>query len=525
MNLLRLAVVLSTSVVMILPSSGETLRRVQQRTSDGTIEGVVSADGNVRAFKGIPFAAPPVGPLRWREPQPVTPWKGVREALEFGPRAMQGRIFDDMVFRDAGPSEDCLYLNVWLPEKAPKGKLPVMVWIYGGGFMAGAASEPRQDGSSLCQLGVIVVSMNYRLGIFGFLAHPELAAESGHNASGNYGLLDQIAALRWVRQNIGAFGGDPENVTIFGESAGSMSVCSLVASPLARGLFQKAIGESGALFNADHRMTLQAEAEKADQETLLTRLGTASLAQLRALPASALLDATLKEPRPWLRPVVDGYVLPVDALEIYRKGQQSRVPLLAGWNRDEGDAKAIFGEKQSTVENLAAFAREKYAARAEDFLKVYHAVTDADAKRTAADYGGDRFIAYSTWKWIELQSETSGQPVYRYEFDEPLPLAADAAPGTERTTPHASDIEFVFRALSARPVAWHPEAQGVSEMMAAYWTNFAKTGNPNGPGLPAWPRYDAAKGFSVMHLQAKATAAPDGHRDRYLFLESATAHQ
>ncbi len=221
---------------------------VRQTTSDGVLEGVVSADGKVRAFKGIPFAAPPVGPLRWKAPQPVVPWTGVRKAAEFGPRAMQARVYGDMIFRDEGPSEDCLYLNLWMPANPSTPKLPVMVWIHGGGFVAGASSEPRQEGVNLCKKGVMVVSMNYRMGIFGFFAHPELTKESGHESSGNYGLMDQVAALQWVKQNIAAFGGDPDNVTIFGESAGSFSVSALMASPLSQGLFQRAIGESGAFF-------------------------------------------------------------------------------------------------------------------------------------------------------------------------------------------------------------------------------------------------------------------------------------
>jgi para-nitrobenzyl esterase len=227
------------------------IRYVQLKTADGVLEGVVSADGKVRTFKGIPFAAPPVGPLRWKAPQPPAPWTGVRKASEYGARCMQGSIYSDMIFHDTGPSEDCLYLNLWMPANPGRAKLPVMVWIYGGGYQAGATSEPRQDGGNLSKKGVLVVSMNYRLGIFGFFSHPELAKESGHDSSGNYGLLDQLAALQWVRKNIATFGGDPDNVTIFGESAGSFSVSALVASPLAKGLFQRAIGESGAYLSSE----------------------------------------------------------------------------------------------------------------------------------------------------------------------------------------------------------------------------------------------------------------------------------
>jgi len=517
--LFRLGCVLA-AIVATATASVPNLRRVQQRTSAGIIEGVVSADGNVRVFKGIPFAAPPVGPLRWREPQPVAPWTGVRQATEFGPRPMQAREYSDMVFRDAGPSEDCLYLNVWVPARPQtSGKLPVMVWIFGGGFKAGSASEPRQDGSALCQLGVIVVSLNYRLGVFGFLAHPELSAESAHHASGNYGLMDQVAALKWVHENIAGFGGDPENVTIFGESAGSTSVCCLIATPLARGLFQKAIGESGAAFPVGHGMPTLADAQAEGTNFIQTRFGGATLEDLRQVPAEKLLAESVRMPRPEFKPVVDGYVLPQDCAELYQRGRQAHVPLLAGSNRDEGRSTTLLGSRAPTVENFAAAARERYGVHASEFLRVYTAADDAAVERAAADFGGDLFTGFATWRWLELHGETSGQPVYRYEFDQPLPLAADAPAGAPRRAPHAADIEFVFRTLPSRHLPWQPEDLAVSDLMARFWTNFARTGSPSGPGLPAWPPYDRASDWAVMHVQTKARSAPDAHRARDLFLQ------
>src|SRR5579884_1231613 len=286
------------------------------RTTSGLVEGTVSADGSVRIYKGIPFAAPPVGELRWKPPQAPKAWQGVRKATEFGPRCMQGRIFNDMVFRDSGPSEDCLYLNVWAPANA-SAPLPVMVWIYGGGFQAGASSEPRQDGEKLAKKGVIVVSMNYRLGVFGFFAHPELAKESGHNSAGNYGLLDQLAALRWVHDNIRAFGGDPGNVTIFGESAGSMSVNAQVTSPLAAGLFKQAIGESGGDFGFTSPIPPLEQSEQNGQR-FAQEIGAPTLKDLRAKSAQDLLQAALKGRnvfRFW--PNVDGYFFPESPLAIY----------------------------------------------------------------------------------------------------------------------------------------------------------------------------------------------------------------
>jgi para-nitrobenzyl esterase len=487
----------------------QQLRTVQVRTANGMLEGVVSPDGKVRTFKGIPYAAPPVGPLRWKAPQPAPSWTGVRRAVDYAPRAMQGRIYDGMVFNDNGPSEDCLYLNLWMPENPLPAKLPVMVWIHGGGFIAGSSSEARQDAGNLSKKGVMVVSFNYRMGVFGFFAHPELTKESGHNASGNYGLLDQVAALEWVKQNIAVFGGDPDNVTIFGESAGSESVSALMASPLTRGLFKRAIGESGAFLGVKPPLPSRREAEKAGVRFAESAFGTASIEALRALPAQKVLEAALKPPRVEFAQDVDGYFLPADCRSIYAEGRQSHVPLLAGWNQDEGNYQSFFGDDQPTVGNYGARARTRFGRNAETFLKLY----------PAQDFDGDDFIAYATWKWIEMQLKTGGSPVFRYEFDQTLPLPVDAKPGTEPRAPHASDIEYVFQVLSSKNLPWRPEDYALSELMASYWTNFAKTGNPNGPGLPAWPEYDSRDGYQVMHLTPKPRALPDDHRTRYEFLD------
>jgi para-nitrobenzyl esterase len=515
----RLAFLCAT-LVSALVLRAQPATPVQLKTADGILEGVVSGDGTVRTFKGIPYAAPPVGALRWAPPQPVVPWTGVRPASEFGPRAMQGRIFDDMVFHDAGPSEDCLYLNVWLPAKPASDKLPVMFWIHGGGFVAGGSSEPRQDGGNLCKNGVLVVSLNYRMGIFGFFSHPELSKESPHGASGNQGLLDIVAALQWVKRNIATFGGDPDNVTIFGESAGSYAVSALVASPLAQGLFHKAIGESGAILNPARPQLSLAEAEAQDLKFAETGLGVTSLEKLRALPASALLDADLKAHR-WARPVIDGWFLPQDATSIYAAGRQNHVPLLAGWNLDEGGPGIIFEKDEPTLANYATRAKAIFGDQAGAFLKAYAATTDAEAKRAAADYGGDRFIGYGTWKWIDLHRQTAGVPVWRYKFEQTLPaVRPDAPKDGSLYAPHASEIEYVFQVLSSRQAEWGAEHHRVSDQMAGYWTNFAKTGNPNGPGLPVWPAYEAKSGDPVMHLNAASAAAPATDRARYEFIEA-----
>ena len=492
-------------------------------TDTGLVEGAASTDSKVHIFKGIPFAAPPVGALRWKAPQPVAKWGGVHKATEFGPRCMQARIFDDMVFRDNGPSEDCLYLNVWTPSTLVQARLPVMVWIYGGGFAAGSASEPRQDGENLAKKGVVVVSFNYRLGVFGFLSHPELSRESGHSASGNYGLLDQVAALEWVRRNIAAFGGDAENVTIFGESAGSFSVSALMASPLAQDLFQKAIGESGAFFSATLGAQPLALAEDADQK-FADSLGAHSLEALRAMPADALLKAAQKPGEIRFRPIIDGYFLPDYVRSIFASGRQSQIPLLAGWNADEGDFHSIFAEAAPTAANFITRAHALFGGRADAFLKLYPAETDDQAKRSAQDLAGDQFIAYSTWKWIELQAATGNSRVFRYQFDDALPAAKDStapSPGAY----HSAEIEFVFEALASKNLPWRPEDEKLSDLISSYWTNFAKTGDPNGPGLPRWPAYSSQGKYEVMHLSASPYSAPDEHRSRYEFLDALPPHK
>lgn len=496
------------------------LRNVQQRTPKGVLEGVISADGKVRAFKGIPYAAPPTGALRWKAPQPLAPWTGVRKASEFGARCMQAPIFGDMVFKDAGQSEDCLHLNVWAPAVPATSKLPVMVWIYGGGFAAGATSEPRQDGANLSRKGVVVVSMNYRLGIFGFFSHPELTSESGHNASGNYGLMDQLEALRWVRDNIAAFGGDPGNVTIFGESAGSFSVSALMASPLAKGLFHRAIGESGAFFGETLGLKTREETEKSNLEFAKTSVGTDSLAALRAKTAEDLMKAIPKGPGLRFVPNIDGYFLPQSVEAIFVAGKQSHVPLLAGWNADEGSSMMILGRDAPTPELLSARIGALYGEKADLVRKVYPAADAAQAKRAAQDLAGDRFIGYSTWKWLEVHSKTGNAPLYRYHFEQTLPVAEGATSmAAEPRAPHAGEIEFVFEVLPSKNLPWRDQDRRLSALMATYWSNFAKTGDPNGEGLPEWPAYGSSSGYIVMHLAADSQARPDTVRARYEVLD------
>lgn len=494
---------------------------LQVKTSSGVVEGK-DVDG-VHAFLGIPYAAPPIGELRWKPPAPPAKWSGVRQATEFGPHCMQGKIYGDMNFRDPGGSEDCLSLNVWVPENDSGAKLPVMVWIYGGGFAAGTTSEARQDGSHLAQQGVIVVSMNYRLGIFGFFVHPELAKESEHNAAGNYGLLDQLAALHWVHDNIEAFGGDPENVTIFGESAGSFSVSAQMASPLAKGLFQKAIGESGAaFFSGGLRFEPRSVREEKDMKLVSAKMGVSRLAELRAIPAQKLLDAfSPPQSRGFdFGPDVDGYFLPESAPAIFAAGKQNDVPLLAGWNHDEGGEESS-RDSAKPADRLKATGQKEFGDKAAEFLRLYPSRTDEQAQRSAQDFAGDQFIAFSTWDWMECQAKTGKQPIYRYRFD----LAFPSAPGEPpQGAYHSLEIEYVFGQLDSKTgVAWRPEDYKLSAKMQKYWASFARGGDPNAPGLPKWPEYSSADGWQVMFLDATPAAHKDELRDRYLFLAGAWA--
>jgi para-nitrobenzyl esterase len=479
------------------------------KTAQGKIHGKTINDGKVKAFLGLPYAAPPVGELRFKAPEPAAKWKGVRDASEYGHHCLQTPS-SDQAFTDPGPSEDCLYMNVYAPADATaKSKLPVMFWIHGGGFSSGAGSEFRHNGDTLPTKGVVLVTFNYRLGVFGFMTTAEMAKEA-NGAAGDYGILDIIAAMRWVQANIKQFGGDPGNVTIFGESAGSMAVSLLMASPMAQGLFAKAIGESGGAFstNPQQNATL-ATREQRDADWAAT-LGAPALAQLRAMPADDLMAATKKQGAPRFSVVVDGRVLTEPVPDTYAAGKQAHVPLLAGWNRDENAALA----RGLTVEGWKQWAADHFGDRAAEFLTLYPGDTDEQAQRSAIDYGSDAFIAFGTWKWIEAQRKTGGAPVYRYHFELPAPPSKFHQGWF---TFHSDDIEYVFGVLDTRPEAeWRPEDRKLSEEMVEYWTNFAKTGDPNGPGLPVWPKYGDDK--QVLHLNDPITAAPSTVEARYAFL-------
>jgi para-nitrobenzyl esterase len=540
---LLLLLALQIPVAAAQPRMPPTARPANQvRLATGLLEGATAASG-IREFKGVPFAAPPVGKLRWQPPQPVAEWTGVRPAKAFGPRAMQLPLYGDMNFRSNGVSEDCLYLNVWTPAGSARERRPVLVYFYGGGFNAGDGSEPRYDGESMARQGIVAVTVNYRLGVFGFFAHPGLTQESPNHASGNYGLLDQQAALRWVQQNIAAFGGDPQHVTIAGESAGSVSVSAQLAAPGSRNTFRQAIGESGSMLSADRAPMPLAEAEPAGV-TFAAQVGAASLEALRALPAQQLLEAAGKPQAPRFRPVVDGYFFTKALLATYAAGEQARVPLLVGWNSQEVDYHSLLGSAPPTLENYRAAVQKLYGPRAAEALQRYPAATDAEVAAVATDLAADRFTAYATWKWANLHGQTSGQPVYRYLYVHPRPAMTPAMgnataglaggvvqqPASAPKVPpatgavHSAEIEYALGNLATNKVyAWTPADYQLSKTMQAYFVNFIKTGSPNGAGLPTWPAANRPPTGQILRLDLTTQAVPEPHRARYEFLDQPTS--
>ena len=477
------------------------------RVEQGLLSGVAGAAPEVRIFKGVPFAAPPVGDLRWRAPKPPAKWTGTRNAAEFGPICMQRRPNAAGILNTSMPmSEDCLYLNIYTAAKAASDKLPVMVWIHGGALTAGAGSI--YDSEQLARKGVVVVTINYRLGVFGFFAHPELTRESDHRS--NYGLLDQIAALQWVQKNIGAFGGDPKRVTIFGESAGSWSTNLLAATPLAHGLFQRVIGESGAQFE---RLKTLAKAEEAG-----AKYGT--LADLRAKTAEGVQNemgaAFVGANGAYSGPVVDGWSLPEDVYTIYSRGKQNDVPVLIGSNADEG---TMFTPATANLQTLKDSAK-RYGPEAEAFLQLYPAQTDAEAWRAQADSMRDLVFGWEMRTWARMQAKTGKAKVYLYFFSRVPPGPAAARMGAY----HSSEIAYVFHNTYRPGRPWEEVDHRLSETISSYWVNFATAGNPNGKDLPEWPAFDPKKEV-LLGLGDKIEVEPVPHKPALDFLDAYFAKQ
>jgi para-nitrobenzyl esterase len=494
------------------------------KTSGGLVSGVAVSDGAVRAYKGIPFAKPPVGDLRWRAPQAAEPWTGTLVAEKFGPSCMQPdptpghSIFTRIFYTPIKPtSEDCLYLNIWTAASAGE-KRPVMVWIPGGGFRGGSSSVEIYNGAELAKKGVVLVSVNYRLWKFGFLALPELSAESEHHASGNYGLLDQIAALQWVKENIAAFGGDPDNVTIFGQSAGSVAANYLMISPLAKGLFHRVIGESGGAFapavsNSPQLRSLWIswlqslpDAEAVGSK-LMTALKVSNLAELRQKSAEEILAVPSATRFESAIPILDRYVLPATADEIFAAGRQNDVPLLLGSTADEGSNFPV-------IRTLPAFredARKTFGPFADAFLGVYEANDDAQAAAVSAAATRDRLLAWPTLQWARAQAHTGHSKVFYYYFAHHPPAPPEERfvenLGKDLGAYHGAELAYVFGNFVPPEWPWAETDRKLAQTVSQYWVNFATNGDPNAPGLPQWPAFDP-NASSVLYIDKTITPGP-----------------
>ena len=480
---------------------------LQVKTQYGILEGF-EEDG-VKKFLGVPFAQAPVGDLRWKGPQPLQAWEGVREAKQFGNDPMQLNVFGDMQFRGAGRSEDCLYLNIWTTATNTADALPVLIYFNGGGLMAGSGSEPRYDGSSIAKEGVIGVTANYREGVFGFFAHPDLTAASDYKGSGNYGFLDQVAAIQWVKDNIEAFGGDPARITIVGESAGSFSVSLLMCSPLSKNLIAGAMLSSGAEV-LPYEPATQAEADSAGA-ALLQNAGIASLADAMALNADSLQK--LLPPRGMANVVLDGHFMTESADAVFEKGEQAQVPLLAGWNSLEAHPMQALQGQAPTLQNYKNALKGQFGDKTDEIFAAYGITTDEDVmSQKGFDLVSDLFTGFPTWKVCDYHARTSSQPVYRYHYMHPRPQvsekmgdmtgglaggvrektaeekkAAAQQPAIAPGAVHSADIEYAMGTLDTNEFYdWQEEDYAISKLFLTYYANFCKTGNPNGEGLPQW---------------------------------------
>ncbi|MDY5065398.1 MAG: carboxylesterase family protein [Prevotella sp.] len=530
----QFALTLAAMAISIATSAQDA---VSVKTSYGILEGLDIS--GIKTFKGVPFAAPPTGDNRWREPQPLQPWQGIRECHDYAPDPMQEPIFGDMNFGADSISEDCLYLNIWTPAITMNEKLPVLIYFNGGGLMAGSGSEPRYAGMAMARRGMICVTANYREGIFGFFAHPELSKETAYKGSGNYGFLDQQAAIRWVHENISLFGGDPERITIAGESAGSMSVSALMASPLSRGLFAQAIGSSGSVI-ADKRVKSLAEAEKAGVE-MMRRMGYKNVKEMRRVPAEVLMKQANVRNVPVYN--IDNHFLTEQPLATYAAGRQMRVPLLVGGNSLEMSPAAYFGYitmsgREITMEDIAKTASGMFGDNTDEMLSLYGITAPDDIyKQPGIDLCGDLFLAYSTWRWGNIHNATSGQPVYRYLYSRERPKmmiegkVAGLAGGVKDKTEaeevvenkipeihgavHSADIEYAMGNLPTNRVYdWQPEDYMVSDIFMGYYANFVKTGNPNGIGLPQWLPLDNSDSPGFMVIDVKTRMEKDAGAER-----------
>lgn len=542
------------SLAFLLPMMG-TMAQTQVKTTEGILEGKDLS--GIKVFKGVPFAAPPVGNLRWKAPQPAKHWDGVREAKEYGPNPMQEPLFGDMNFGTKVNSEDCLYLNIWTPAKTMKEHLPVLIYFNGGGLMAGSGSEARYAGDAMARKGIISITANYREGIFGFFAHPQLSKETTYKGSGNYGFMDQVAAIKWVKDNIEAFGGDPNRITIVGESAGSMSVSALMASPLCQGLFAQAMGSSGSVMGFKKVLTLKeaeqkgvemaqkiaaqmvGKTDKTKGKASKKKAPKADIDMLRNLPAEELLKLASVKSLPAYN--IDGYFFVEQPEETFAKGNQTKVPLLVGGNNQEMTPLAVLMGKQPTVENLKAGAKATFGEEnIDELFRLYGITTDKDVlEQPGVNLASDIFLDYSTWKWGNMHKLTSGQPVYRYRYCHPRPAMAikgkvaalaggviDAKEGEapapqDKGAVHSADIEYAMGTLPTNRIYnWQPADYMISDIFSQYYINFVKTGNPNGLGLPEWPSTNGKAIAPVLQIDENTVVKTDAQMEkRYEFID------
>jgi para-nitrobenzyl esterase len=483
-------------LLALLPVKAALADITQAKVTGGAVSG--TAENGISIFKGIPFAAPPVGDLRWKSPAPVKPWSGVKKADTFADACMQPPHSQG---NTAPVNEDCLYLNVWTPAKSAHEKLPVIVWVHGGGFVGGSTSISMYDGTGYARKGVVLVSLAYRLGPYGYMAHPELSRESGHG-SGTYGIQDLVAGLKWVKANVAAFGGDPGNVTIFGHSAGSQAVSFLAASPLSKGLFHRVIAMSGASFAPLMRseqggfgMSIPAlKTAEGTGATFLSKLGVKTIAEARALSADAIESASGGAMT--FRPVADGYVISSDMTTLYEQGKFNDTPVLLGHTSDE--TLVFGGNKSVTPADFEKQMKDQFGAQADAISAAYPHATDADAVRATRHVRNDTSFGWNMWTWAREQSKHGKGKVFSYYYNNHGPQAEGSG--------HGSDVPFHFQTLTVRGTP-SKEDQALSDMISSYDINFAKTGDPNGKGLPTWPAF-SDQNQQVMVFDAAPSARP-----------------
>jgi para-nitrobenzyl esterase len=501
--------ILFIGLIFFLPGAFLTAQLHTVKTINGLIAG--NSHDKISIFRGIPFAAPPIGTLRWKAPQPAASWKGIRQCTAFSASPVQSKPVPFLCWSEefiAPPeplSEDCLYLNIWTGAKNEKEKRPVLVWIYGGGFVSGSAACAIYDGEEMAKRGIVFVSINYRVGAFGFMAHPELSKEQ-NNASGNYGILDQIAALQWVQKNIAAFGGDPSRVTIAGQSAGSISVNSLIASPLAKGLFHGAILQSGGLLGSRIPPSLK-DAELVGIE-FQKKTGAASIDELRKKSAEEILKASQSLGMMRMGLTLDGYVLPKDVFNHFKQGKHNNVPLMIGWVT--GDA-LLFGKPDITAVKFVQQAKEKYGDKADDYLKIFSANTDEEAQESQGRLTLLNFASFPA----HLLAGYNNQPTFLYQVAH-MPTDKPGFPNYGAF--HTSEVPYALHTLHLWQRPWQQHDYDVQQLMSSYWVQFIKTGNPNGNGLPEWKLYNKAKG-AILEIDTKTIIKPGLFKKEFDLLE------